>query len=351
MRAIITAVAGLAMSLTATPAFAWGEPGHELVGAVAQRTLEQANPAVAKQVASLLGSLTLAQATTWADCARDVHKTAQGTFTYETSKYTPQVCQTDALKAEIPAMTDYARRNWNQCVYTAQEGCLGTYHFADVAYGHAAYDRAWVGTGPHDIVSVIDQAYALLHTGAATGVATIASKREALLLIAHLVGDLHQPLHVGAVYLDANGRITDPDAAHLPLTYCEGAKRVPCTTGGNSITVAKGKNLHATWDDIPETWSVDKDPDLVSGAMALPATPGAPEGWAAAWASESVVEAGRVAFAGLGYRFTGTDKDPAWSVQFADTQAYAKAREAEQRQQITRAGARLAQILIAALSN
>lgn len=37
------------------------------------------------------------------------------------------------------------------------------------------------------------------------------------MLIAHFVGDLHQPLHVGAVYLHANGVVVDPDAVGLDI--------------------------------------------------------------------------------------------------------------------------------------
>lgn len=350
MRHAIAVLGAVAMALTSSMAFAWGEPGHMLVGAIAQRYLEQTNPAVARQVVDLLGTMDLAQATTWADCARDVHKTAAGTFVYELSDKTPDVCQSNALKQDIAAMQAYAGRNWDQCVYTPTEGCHGAFHFADVAYQHGEYRNTWVGTGPHDIVGIIGQAYAMLKTGSSTGPANFASRREALLILAHLVGDLHQPLHVGAVYLDAHGQITDPDAAGLARDYCEGTTRVPCTIGGNAITIGAKQNFHGTWDTIDKTLSLAKNPGLVKAALRVAQTPGAPEGWASIWASESVAEARRVAFRGLTYRFVGTDTKPAWTARAADERAYASARAAEQRQQITRAGARLAQILIAALS-
>jgi hypothetical protein len=37
------------------------------------------------------------------------------------------------------------------------------------------------------------------------------TKPVALILLAHYVADIHQPLHVGAAYFDAQGRATDPD--------------------------------------------------------------------------------------------------------------------------------------------
>ena len=36
------------------------------------------------------------------------------------------------------------------------------------------------------------------------------TKQEALRVLAHLVGDVHQPLHVGAIYLDAPGNAVNP---------------------------------------------------------------------------------------------------------------------------------------------
>src|SRR5438093_431267 len=56
---------------------------------------------------------------------------------------------------------------------------------------------------------------------------SIRDKKEALFLLAHFVGDLHQPLHVGAIYLDRNGQPVNPDLSGLdPLTE---------TAGGNLI--------------------------------------------------------------------------------------------------------------------
>src|SRR5207247_10088509 len=37
------------------------------------------------------------------------------------------------------------------------------------------------------------------------------TKPVALILLAHYVADIHQPLHVGAVYFDEQGRFTDPE--------------------------------------------------------------------------------------------------------------------------------------------
>lgn len=53
-------------------------------------------------------------------------------------------------------------------------------------------------------------------------------------MLSHFVGDLHQPRHVGAVYLDANNvEATGSDATE--------------TGGGNALTMTKNENL---WDDV-----------------------------------------------------------------------------------------------------
>jgi len=39
------------------------------------------------------------------------------------------------------------------------------------------------------------------------------TKRVAVILLAHYVGDMHQPLHVGAQYFNSNGHVTNPDVS------------------------------------------------------------------------------------------------------------------------------------------
>jgi hypothetical protein len=71
----------------------------------------------------------------------------------------------------------------------------------------------------------------------------------ALILLAHYVGDIHQPLHVGAAYFDWKGRIVDPDKDKSALR----------DEGGNTFTLELNdepprrrgihkKKLHGFWD-------------------------------------------------------------------------------------------------------
>ena len=60
----------------------------------------------------------------------------------------------------------------------------------------AAYEERGVGTSDDDIVHILKQCIAVLKgaRGASANPHNF-SQREALLLLVHLIGDLHQPLH------------------------------------------------------------------------------------------------------------------------------------------------------------
>src|SRR3977135_2242297 len=88
-----------------------------------------------------------------------------------------------------------------------------SFHFDDVAIERNGFDRSFQGTNEHDLVAAIGAAIAVLTDKPVPPpfAFSIKGKREALLLLTHFIGDLHQPLHVGAVYLDNNGQLVDPD--------------------------------------------------------------------------------------------------------------------------------------------
>jgi len=167
----------------------------------------------------------------------------------------------------------------------------------------------------------------------------IEGKREALLLLVHYVGDIHQPLHVGAVYLDAGGKIVNPEPGPVdPATE---------TRGGNEIIVVSGGQgaLHGTWDDIPPEYKPNKVKSAwLAQAKAVPSTSGAISEWSSAWASDTQKNAVK-AFAGLAFGKKSPGPKGKWSVTLPTT--YSKSMNAIKKQQLTKGGARLAQLLAA----
>jgi hypothetical protein len=328
------AALALAAALATAPAHAWGPDGHNTVGAIADQLL--AGTPVGRKAKSVLGGMSLRDAAVWADCARGVD--AGNDFEY-TGKGEHRECAVHETPAGIAAMADYVRRNNRHCTLEPHERtCHTQYHFADVAPQRDRYAKGLAGTSDHDIVAVVDAAIEVLQGHHAPAPFDIRTQREALLLLAHFVGDIHQPLHVGSVYLDASGRRVDPDAGPLdPAT---------ATHGGNSIVKVDARsldgfdNMHHTWDAIPAALlSGHVDEAWLARARKVPATPGPIGGWAANWATGSLLKA-RDAFAKLKF---GPKNDGEWSATLPVN--YNVEMTAVKQQQLTLAGARLAQVL------
>lgn len=187
-------------------AFAYGPAGHEAVGTIAERYLDGTR--ALKEVRTLLHKdESLARATTWADRAKFPDK---------------------YLNAE---MKEFVANNPEH----------HSYHYCDVPFQQATYRLGLTGTHPHDIVHIIGISIQVLQAKEDNAENPLKiNKRIALMLISHLVGDLHQPLHVGCSYVDEKDHFVDPET---------GAKGQP-DAGANyfHIKTRKGAALHGYWD-------------------------------------------------------------------------------------------------------
>ncbi|MET4328549.1 hypothetical protein ABIB80_004384 [Bradyrhizobium sp. i1.15.2] len=316
---------------------AWNANGHQIVGAIADEML---TVNAKSQVATIL-AVNLRTAGPWLDCVKSVHRFADGTFHYVVEEPFEAPCKPFA--SAHPVMQQYVKRNFFQCSYLTKRkdddgnayqeemGCHNTYHFDDVAIQRGHFDRNFQGTNDHDIVAAINAAIAVLLEGPSPPPFKIADRREALFLLAHLVGDLHQPLHVGAVYLDKDGKLVDPDVTHTIDPATE-------TVGGNVIKDS-GKNLHTEWDAPPTGFKVEQALDLLPLATAVAIDNVALEEWATTWASDTLRLAPQ-AFATATFAKTADG----WDVTFADP-TYVQKQDDLKRQQLAKAGARLAHIL------
>jgi len=321
---------------TPTPSPAWGPQGHHLVGAIADDLL---NANARQQVHNILG-YDLATAATWPDCVRSVvHSATDGTFVYNSS--TPYQAPCDPFMtpaSEIHRMEHYASRNWDNCAHDPGNPCSASYHFDDVAVQRSSYEETDYGTNNHDVVHAILAAIAVLQGQPAPAPFSIVDKKEALFLLAHFVGDIHQPLHVGAVYLSPTGKRVDPDSA-------TGDVASTATRGGNWIKFGT-KNLHSTWDGIPASWDVDvltaaQRTTLDNRARSVAASTGPVATWPAEWASDTVMTS-HAAFAGLKFK---SDPNGHWTATAIHPTTYRNNRTNLQKAQILKAGARLAELL------
>ena len=316
--------------MAASHAFAWGPDGHHTIGAIADNLIVGTHAAA--EVKTILGDLSLKDASVWADCVKGIDPGKN--YTYQSAGKYPEcrIYETAELEAE---MSDFVRRNDKNCNPKAgEESCHKQYHYTDVAIQHDHYDRSFVGTRNDDIVSAVVAATHVLRGDAAPAPFNLKDKREALLVLAHYVGDIHQPLHVGAVYLDTKGKRVNPDAEPFfdPQTD---------TRGGNKIMI-KGadKNMHAMWDELPASLTASHvNAAMLKDAEALPVTDGEVFDWPTIWASDTLKMA-RQAFDKLKF---GNLRNGHWSTMLPAK--YSLDMDSIKKTQLVKAGAHLAQVL------
>ena len=139
------AIAAIFLFLVPSQAFAWGQTGHRVTGAIAQDYL---SPRAARAVRAIIGTETLAEASTWADEMRS----DPGPFWQRTA---------------------------------------GPFHYVTVPPGKT---YAEVGAPPEgDAVTALDRFAETLRDPDAS----LEDKQLALRFTVHIIGDLHMPLHVG----------------------------------------------------------------------------------------------------------------------------------------------------------
>jgi hypothetical protein len=362
--ALRASVAIAAVFLAAAPVSAWHEQGHKDVGAVAEHLLAN-HPHALAQVRAILGSVTLEQAGPWGDCVREVRGPTD--FPYRGNPRQGSVCRGFADNSTLrDQMRHYVRNNWGQCPHTGK-GCHTQYHFVDLAIQRTRYEEGPVGTHPWDLVHGINTAATVLSRPACDGpnpstepVANPSHFRpnrpgfsftcaEALMMLVHFVGDLHQPMHVGGVYLDQNGTPVDPDSSAAERAR----ERQTSTHGANSLHFTESPNsgeLHGHWDETsPQNYT---NAELAH----VPATPGNPGTWAATWATDSLALAGQ-ALRPLSFsqRHDIPHDGALWVVSVAQCSdpvehdprhCYDKHMREAQHDQIAKAGVRLAEILV-----
>jgi len=304
-------------------ALAWGAAGHETVGAIADQLIAGTNAQT--HVQAILGNdLSLSDASTWADCVK----------TLSVSGAACAIFATHGGKAE---MTDFVGRN-SSCVRTdGDEDCNKQYHYADVSLKQVAYKPGLVGVRGDDIVGAINAAVHFLKGDPAPAPFGFKDDHEALMALVHYVGDAHQPLHVGAVYLSAKGKRVDPDKS--------GFKPATFTRGGNFLFITTTKQLHGTWDDIPTDLNRDQiDAQWIAAAKAVPTVPGDVFGWSTSWVTDTLTQAkaafGQVTFGPL---VDKPLKGKRWATKLPA--GYSARMEAIKKTQLTAGGAHLAQLL------
>lgn len=174
-------VLALSGAFVSANALAWGNDGHRAVGAIADKLLKGTN--AEKQIAALLQpGESLELVANWPDCVKGNYCGPQS-----------------------PEMIDYVNANPKH----------SEYHYTDVPFQLEHYHDGAVGTADVDIVQTLKQCIAVLRgQDNETTNPHRFTKRQALILITHMTGDIHQPLHVGAAFVGKDGKFVVPKSHH-----------------------------------------------------------------------------------------------------------------------------------------
>ena len=234
---------------------AFGESGHRIVGSLAEMHLK--NTRALKEVRKILQpNESLADAAYWPDRIKDA--------LYEDG-------DTAMFRLDHPGHD--------------------TYHYANLPFQASAYSLDVPGARPTDVVQAAREAIRVLRTGKG-----LFRPREALRLLAHFTGDIHQPLHVGNAFVAASG----------PLQFIvpNGPTGWRTTLGGNALVYGPENrfNLHSYWDTHAVNITMGQDDVAAFSAKLFAQTKpqqswansGDPETWPVQWATEGLARAKEV---------------------------------------------------------
>lgn len=267
-RSVLFLLATIISVSTASAALGWGDDGHQTVGKIASLSIK---PRTAQKIAEILQpGETLASISTWADTVKE-----------RMGKTDPDP-DTNAFLQDV--VHNEKNREW---------------HYDDLPLDCKNYQTCTGFTPDNDIVHMLNVCIRTLQGHPDPNHPL--TKRNALRLLVHFLGDIHQPLHVGCGFIDVNG----PD--HTILIVRDPAvirrKNLPSDKGGNDLVIDNDrKNLHSFWDftlvtSLMNLVGQEITSDTLGTFLQQNVKPKAgwkPRGlirsWAAQWATDSLVQ-------------------------------------------------------------
>ena len=251
--------------LVASPLQAWGPLGHSAIAVIAQKHL---SVAAQSHVAALLAQghdTDLASVANWADEVRAA------------------AANRGPLKSDPEA-----------ALFNAKFPTNALWHFVDLPLGAEDYREVASFTSFNDIIHVIKRCLTVLER--AESREDDFTRPQALRLLVHLVGDIHQPLHCGTGFYDL-ADLKHPVLIRDPR-LCSGK---PNDRGGNDLFFGSEPNqeLHALWDEslvlaIRNSTDYRSLADWLDATQSVNPTPGDYHDWPEQWAIDSVRQARRV---------------------------------------------------------
>ena len=234
------AVLFLACCFGVARADAYGPNGHQIVGAIADERL--ANTPAGNKIRGLLQGFRLEKASVIPDEIKGWDKNGvddPGIFRYRSRP---------RLDAQL---ADFWRANRPTYDMNSDAPSHHWFHYTDVpVLNSQRYGDGKAGRSRWDIVHMISYCVRVLRGEEPEDNPRKITKPIAVILLAHMVGDIHQPLHVGAQYYDQEGRPADPER-QTPTFDHHGGNTINFrfSPAASERTGQRHAKLHGFWDN------------------------------------------------------------------------------------------------------
>ena len=242
--------------LFAATALAYGPTGHEIVGGIADNRL--ANTPTGAKVKMLINGITLEKASVIPDEIKGWDKKGA-----DDPNQFPHY-------SDHPKIDNQLRDFWraNQPTHDPNSSMPSHhwFHYTDVPVLNAQrYSDGKTGRSQWDVVHMTRYCVEILKGQIPEDNPRKITKPVAVILLAHYVGDIHQPLHVGAEYFDQAGRAVDPDQGK-PGIADEGGNTIMLRLRSGTPEEFEHRNLklHGFWDNEAVTANLVSLPLSVS---------------------------------------------------------------------------------------
>ena len=280
----------MCLSLVAERAAAWGDEGHQ---AIAQAAYDRLAANTKQKVDAILNGETLNDAAVWPDKIRG-------------GNHPGPLAKTDEGKS-------FNKRFPHNSLW----------HFVDLPLDTQAYGQNLEFTSTNDIVHAIGRCIDALE-----GKPSQMTNWEALRWLIHLVGDIHQPVHVGCGYFEFDDQ-NDPHLQTSPQYILAHGLIAGDDKGANRLRYTATEKLHHYWDTVlvghlsPAHQELKPVLEARIAQANYQKTPGIYRSWASTWASASVHIA-KSAYEGILFKDRGDDHGD-WFIRIdlpPDSQGY-----------------------------
>src|SRR5947208_3083609 len=233
----------IAISIAAVPAalLAYGPTGHEIVGGIADKLV--VNTPAGEKIYTLTDGITLERASVIADEIRAWDK--NGVDDLNAFAHYPEHAKIDNQ------LRDFWRANPPTKDPKSSIPSHHWFHYTDVpVLNLEKYSDGKTGRSQWDVVHMISYCVDVLRGEVPENNSRKITKPVAVILLAHYVGDIHQPLHVGAEYFNSAGQAVDPDKGQAGVEDEGGNTLMLRLFHGTSEEMGKrGLKLHGFWDN------------------------------------------------------------------------------------------------------